>query len=246
MLADRIVAHRGYQHAYPENTLLAYREAIAAGAHCIETDISLSADHQAMLYHDPTLKRVSNKKGRVEQYTAEQLQTFPAYEPKRFGERFINETIAPLADLVALLQQHPHVTGYIEVKKEAVAFAGIVDTYAIISQCLKPVAPQCPLISFDYDFIAHARAQGWQRCGVVLTRWDDLDSSTVKEINPDTVFCNYKKIPAQANLDDCNFELVLYEIAEVELAKRWLRRGADKIETFDVAGLIQTLSRHSL
>lgn len=246
MLADRIVAHRGYQAAYPENTLLAFRQAIAAGAHCIETDISLSADHRAMLYHDPTLKRVSNKNGRIDQYSSQELLTFPAYEAKRFGERFIDETIAPLSSLVALLQQHPHVTGYIEVKQEAIAFAGIAKTYDVISECLQAIASQCPLISFDYDFIAHARIQGWQRCGVVLTHWRDLNSPVIRAIKPDTVFCNYKKIPKTANLENFDFEWVLYEIAEAELAIKWLKRGADKIETFDIAGLLQSLARKTL
>lgn len=41
MLTDRLVAHRGYQKRYPENTLLGFTKAIEAGAHYIETDIYL-------------------------------------------------------------------------------------------------------------------------------------------------------------------------------------------------------------
>ena len=249
MLANRLVAHRGYQKAYPENTLLAYRQAIKAGALSIETDVLLSADRQAVLYHDPTLKRVSHKKGRIDQHQFEDLLTFPAYEPKRLGERFIEETISPLSGLVDLLLEHPHVTAYIEIKKEAVEFAGLSDTYEAISQCLQPVAEQCPLISFNYDVISYARSQNWPRCGVVLKRWSDLGYDVVKQIKPDIVFCNYKKIPKKAVLNhikaECgfDFELVLYEIAEPELAIYWLNWGADKVETFDIQNMIQALSQ---
>lgn len=246
MLAERLIAHRGYQKAYPENTLRAFRAAIAAGALYIETDVLLSADRQPVLYHDSTLKRVSNKKGRVDQHTFKDLLTFRAYEPKRLGEHFAEETIAPLSGLVKLLQQYPHVNSYIEIKNEAIEFAGIEDAYKAISQCLKPVAAQCPLISFNYKVIAYARTQRWPRCGVVLTHWNDLNSDIIKTVQPDVVFCNYKKVPAETDLGALECELVLYEIAEAALAIKWLNRGADKIETFDIAGMLNQLSRQTL
>ena len=39
-----VIAHRGHSARYPENTLEAYRAAIAAGADLVETDARLSAD----------------------------------------------------------------------------------------------------------------------------------------------------------------------------------------------------------
>ena len=246
VLSDRIVAHRGYRKAYPENTLLAHRKAIAAGARYIETDIMLSADRQPVLYHDPTLKRVSNRSGRVDTHTARELLTFPAYEPKRFGERFIDETITPLSELVTLLQQQPQASAYIDIKKEATLFAGVADTYTAVTRCLESVASQCPLISHDYDLIVHARTQGWQQCGVILNRWQDLSSKTLETIKPDVVFCNYWRIPRAAKLQNLDFKLVVYEIAKPRLAIKYLHRGADKIETFNIDGMIQALSQKTL
>src|SRR3990167_7458000 len=146
MLQDRLVAHRGYQRNYPENTLLAYREAIAAGARAIETDVQLSADRQPVLYHDATLSRVSGRRGRVDQLTLAQLLALPAHEPKRFAATFVANRITPLSALVELLAAHPGVTAYIEIKHEALAFVGIEQCYRIIADCLAPVASQCVLI----------------------------------------------------------------------------------------------------
>ena len=52
-----IVSHRGQteggrRDGVPENTLEAFRRAIALGVHGIETDVRLSADGRAILYHD--------------------------------------------------------------------------------------------------------------------------------------------------------------------------------------------------
>lgn len=237
-----LVAHRGYQKAFPENTLLAYRSAIAEGAQSIETDVMLSADKQAVLYHDATLKRVSKRSGRVDQHLLEELITLPAYEPRRFGNRYIEETITPLSSLVNLLLEYPHITAYIEIKEEALAFAGLEQTYEVVSQCLASVRAQCVLISFHYDFILLAHTQGWQQCGVVLKHWNDLNSELIQRIQPQVVFVDYKKIPASAELNRLGHELVVYEIAETKLALNWLKRGAHKIETFDIKGLIKQLS----
>lgn len=246
MLQDRLVAHRGYQRKYPENTLLAYREAIAAGARAIETDVLLSADLQPTLYHDATLTRVSGRRGRVDQLTLAQLQMLPAHEPKRFGATFVDNHITPLTALVELLAAHPGITAYIEIKHEALTFAGTEQCYRIIADCLAPVAPQCVLISFAFDVVAHARAQGWQRNGLVLERWSDHRSSAVAAIAPEVMFCNHRKVPARADLNQIVPEVVLYEIDCPETAIHWFRRGVDKVETFDIAGMIQALARHAL
>lgn len=235
---SRLVAHRGFQKKYPENTLLACQKAIEAGALSIETDVLLSADKQAVLYHDPTLKRVSGCKGRVKDKTLAELIRTPAFEPNRLGQQFQDQCITPLSDLVELLKVHPQVTAYIEVKKEALAFAGASETYASISDCLTSVASQCTIISFDHDFIVFVRSQSWARCGIVIKRWRDLRSEKMQDIKPDAVFIDYRKIPAKAELDKLSFELVIYEIDEPPLANKWLARGADKVESFDIGGLI--------
>ena len=53
----RIQAHRGASGRFPENTLLAFREAQKAGVASIETDLSLLADGALAVFHDPALGR---------------------------------------------------------------------------------------------------------------------------------------------------------------------------------------------
>lgn len=61
-----IIAHRGFSDKFPENTLLAFDEAIKAGAWMIETDIRLSSDDVPMIFHDSSLKRVCKRDEGIE------------------------------------------------------------------------------------------------------------------------------------------------------------------------------------
>ena len=55
-----IIAHRGARSLAPENTLAAARLAQSLGAHRWETDVSLTMDLHAVLFHDATLTRCTN------------------------------------------------------------------------------------------------------------------------------------------------------------------------------------------
>ncbi|KAI1808036.1 PLC-like phosphodiesterase [Daldinia bambusicola] len=64
-LPPQAIAHRGYKALFPENTMLAFRGAVEAGAHAIETDLHLSRDGVVVIMHDPSLKRCYGDDARV-------------------------------------------------------------------------------------------------------------------------------------------------------------------------------------
>jgi glycerophosphoryl diester phosphodiesterase len=45
------IGHRGYRAKFPENTMAAFRGAVEAGVHAIETDVHLTKDGVAVLSH---------------------------------------------------------------------------------------------------------------------------------------------------------------------------------------------------
>lgn len=57
------VAHRGLwsPHGAPENSLAGFQAACAAG-YGIELDVQLSADGEAMVFHDDTLARLTGRR----------------------------------------------------------------------------------------------------------------------------------------------------------------------------------------
>src|SRR3982074_3824193 len=69
-----LAAHRGGSLLWPENSLLAFRNAIALGADFIEFDVHLSRDGEVMVIHDPTLERTTDGQGAVRDRTVAELK----------------------------------------------------------------------------------------------------------------------------------------------------------------------------
>lgn len=59
------IAHRGYKAQHPENTVRAFKGAVTAGAHAVETDLHLSKDGVIVLSHDADLKRCFGKEEKI-------------------------------------------------------------------------------------------------------------------------------------------------------------------------------------
>jgi glycerophosphoryl diester phosphodiesterase len=60
-----IIAHRGASAEKPENTLAAFRRALALGVDGIELDVHVSRDGVPVVFHDDKLKRLTGTKGRL-------------------------------------------------------------------------------------------------------------------------------------------------------------------------------------
>ncbi|WP_455482212.1 glycerophosphodiester phosphodiesterase [Bartonella sp. B35(2025)] len=65
MSEKKIVAHRGGANLYPENTLSAFRHAIALGVDEIECDIHLLKSGEVVVFHDFHLEQLVGKKGYI-------------------------------------------------------------------------------------------------------------------------------------------------------------------------------------
>ena len=73
-----VIAHRGASAFAPENTLAAFKLAIALGADGVELDAQLSSDGQAVVIHDARVNRTTNRTGLVQSFTAAELQQLDA------------------------------------------------------------------------------------------------------------------------------------------------------------------------
>ena len=237
--ADRLVAHRGLQAAYPENTALSVLKAIEAGALFVEIDIQLSLDQQPMVYHDISLKRVSGQDSLISSLNRSELMALPAYEPERLGEEFIDETISSLAQVVEIILSHPLVTLFVELKEESIAEFGPEIMLANVCEVLEPIRDRAILISFDYSIIASAKASGWPQAGPVLLEWSHIHSDPITAIAGDYTFVDHKLIPETENLDSLTSKLVAYEVGTAQLANQLADRGVAMFETFDIASLLK-------
>lgn len=68
-----VIAHRGNRAHAPENTLVAFAQAVALGADAIECDVHCSRDGVPVVVHDPTLDRTTDGRGAVRELTVAEL-----------------------------------------------------------------------------------------------------------------------------------------------------------------------------
>jgi glycerophosphoryl diester phosphodiesterase len=67
-------AHQGGAREAPSSTLLAMRQAVAAGAHAIELDVHATADRELVVCHDATVDRTTNGSGAIASLRLDELQ----------------------------------------------------------------------------------------------------------------------------------------------------------------------------
>src|SRR5918999_122660 len=70
----RYAVHRGGAALWPENSLLAFRNAIGLGARLLELDVHRTAEGEVAVIHDATLDRTTNGSGPVVAHTAAGLK----------------------------------------------------------------------------------------------------------------------------------------------------------------------------
>lgn len=233
-----LVAHRGYPRRYPENTLIGIEAAIQAGARYIEVDVQLSADHVPVLFHDRTLDRLCRAPGTIHEFTREQLKDFHVLEFERFGYKFAQIPITTLAELGALLQRHPQVTAFIEIKRIAIEQFGVATVLNRILHVLAPVTAQCVLISYNFPVLLAARNQAYPRVGAILEKWRQQRSNEVQAMRPDFLFCDAADLPRFGNVGQTGAQVVVYEITDPQLALRLAARGVGFIETFAIGEML--------
>jgi len=108
-----VIGHRGASGHAPENTLAAFRKAVALGANFIETDLQLSRDAHFVAIHDSTVNRTTNGKGDVHDLTLAQLRNLDA--GSWFGSEFSGERIPTLEEILQFSKKND-VVFYLELK----------------------------------------------------------------------------------------------------------------------------------
>jgi len=152
----QLIAHRGGPAYAPENTLTAFRNAIAVGADWIEMDIQMTQDGALVIVHDETVDRTTNGTGRVRDLTLEQVRPLVAS---------CNERVPTFDEVIVLAKEagvgllpeakSPHLYPEIEVKMvQAIVEADYVQRTVVQSfepqtlETIKELNPDlqvCPL-----------------------------------------------------------------------------------------------------
>lgn len=161
-------AHRGFSGQYPENTMLAFEQAIALGVDGIELDVHLTKDGVPVICHDEQLDRTTDGSGLLCTYTYRELSRFDAsyiYKGKYGANR-----IPTLREYLERVKDTGIVTN-IELKNGCIDYPGLemavlklVDEYGM--------RPRVILSSFNhYSVLRAKRLAPDVKCGLLYDAW---------------------------------------------------------------------------
>jgi glycerophosphoryl diester phosphodiesterase len=239
-----LVAHRGDQTNYPENTLSSLASAIAAGAQAIEFDVQMTADLVPVLFHDDSMLRMSGVRKSLLDCEFKDIEEYRASYPERFGQRFQTTAIATLYETVELLRSYPQVKIFVEVKRESLARFGIGETLMKIFDAIEPIREQCVVISFEYNALAVAREMEGYKIGWVLKHYDDETRAAAELLQPEILCCNLEKIPEKDGLWRGPWQWMLYQTSEPSKVESYGAMGVDYLETDDITAMLDALNKN--
>ena len=150
MTAERplVLGHRGYRARYPENTLLAFREALRAGAHGIECDLQKTKDGRFVVIHDPRTGRTADSDRGVAESSLEELRGLD------FGR---GERIPTLQELLSVLPADAWLD--LELKEETLTPADCAEISAILDSTIS--REKLMVSSFDARLLFPMKARGF-------------------------------------------------------------------------------------
>jgi glycerophosphoryl diester phosphodiesterase len=214
----QIYAHRGSSAIHPENTLRAFRHALAIGVDGIELDVHATADGTPVVIHDRDVGRTTDGAGYVDQIPLAQLETFDAGH----GER-----VPTLAEILELVGAAAHLD--IEIK-------GTRIEHAVLDVLAEFPAVRWAISSFAWDTLRTVRrldpvAEVWplaERVG------DDLFAIAAELASPAvSLFTGAYTAENAAKLRDAGLGVIVWTVNDPREARRIADLGAFALCTDD-------------
>lgn len=149
-----VVAHRGSSGTAPENTMAAFRQAVAAGVDMIELDVRLTRDLEPVVIHDRTLRRTAAWNRRIWHVTLAEARRLDA--GAWYSKAFRGERIPHLDDVLEWLPGNIDLN--IEVKTDGDPRPATIFEHAV-ARALRPFRSvnRIMISSFDHRFLRRLR-----------------------------------------------------------------------------------------
>lgn len=214
----QIYAHRGVSVNHPENTLRAFRHALAFGVDGIELDVHATADGVPVVIHDRDIRRTTDGVGYVDEMPLARLETFDAGD---------GEHVPTLAEVLALVGDAAQLD--VEIKG-----AGI--ERAVLDVLAEYPAVTWAISSFDWNTLRAVRrldpgAEIWplaERVG------DDLIAIAAELASPAvSLFTGAYTTEVAARLQDAGLRVVVWTVNDPREAQRVADLGAFALCTDD-------------
>ncbi|MGK0441517.1 MAG: glycerophosphoryl diester phosphodiesterase [Pseudohongiellaceae bacterium] len=242
---QRIIAHRGWQHQFPENSYAGIKAALELGIRHIEIDAHLTADHIPVVCHDHHLIRLCEQDSDVRHLTLAELQALSFHEPSRLGSKHFPTQLITLQRCTELIAQYPNATLYVEIKRKSLYYFEHNTVLTAIHHNLQSIQAQACLMSFDIEILQLAQQQSLPYPLIpVLLNKQQLHSEEISSLNPAMVFSNIKHLSHTDEIKQLPWPIVFYEIDDIQQALSLIAAGAKGIETFSCGELLAGFESH--
>ncbi len=227
---EPLIAHRGASPYAPENTIAAFDKARELGARAIEFDVMMSADGELFVFHDETLTRTTDGKGKFDTVSSEYITSLDA--GSWFSERFRGEKVPRLSD-VLLWFADSHLQANIELKPSPESAEAI--TMAFLACCDRywPSTLPPPLVScFNKDVLQLcAKLSPELPLGILLNKWEKNWLDTAKSVQAFSVHLNKYLLTRKRvkSIQESGYKACVYTVNSRDRASRYFARGADSV-----------------
>lgn len=227
----RIFAHRGFSGKYPENTMLAFEQAVKTGCGGIELDVQLTKDGFPVIIHDEKLDRTTNGSGDLRNYTYQELLAFHC-----IGASFQDgsQRIPTLREYFSYIRDTGSFTN-IELKNSVYAYPGLEEkVFALIEEF--KISDRILISSFNHDSILKCKCLNPSipvaflvGMGTELGRMAEYaKENRVEYCHPDCRLLTAEKIHQFHNL---GIGVNVWTVNQKDEISRFLKLGVDGIIT---------------
>lgn len=197
-----IAAHRGGALLWPENSLTAFRGALALGADLLELDVHLTRDGEAVVIHDPTLERTTSGRGAVRDRTWAEVAAVSLKGTS-------GEALPRLRDVLDLVRPTPAgLLVEIKVGPDGARYPGIEET--VLSLLRETgLTERTAVMAFDWATLERLRAlsptvrltgllsrRGAERLGGVRVAADRLAALQVNDLGLERTLLSHDAVAA--------------------------------------------------
>lgn len=179
-MRTKIWAHRGSSHTFIENSMAAFKQAIADGADGVELDVQRTKDGKLAVFHDENLKRLTGLDKHLWEISWEELQTLT-----------IGETAEKIPSLEEVLTffKGTDLTLNIELKNSLYFYQGLEQEVFDVVASFK-MEEQILYSSFNHEsMLQMAKLAGGAYCAILTSDiqaepWKYMNRLGVKSYHP--------------------------------------------------------------
>lgn len=235
-----ITAHRGNSSRAPENSLAAFRAAIADHADFSELDVQRTRDGVVVVLHDGDLMRMADDPRKIGALTVEDLETIDI--GRKYGPAFVGERVPTLAAVIATVR------GRMKLNVELKYNAPDPQLAAAVLDVLRheDFLDQVVITSLDAAALKQVRAlEPHVRIGQIVT----VAVGDVAQGNTDFLSLNSARATVEVirRAHAGGKEVHVWTVNRADVMLRMIERGADNLITNEPELAVRVLQRyHSL